>query len=130
MWGVYLWKEAKRGQQKTYDIIPLTLNNISKNIYNNEIVVLNCCYTASGESYYNSGQNTIALNFFSKGAQNVIGTLWPVPDKYSKEFFVWFYTYFQRTQSFLDAFNLTQRMYVEQKKAPYFWGNFRFYGWN
>ena len=61
------------------------------NLSNTQLVVLSACNSGIGEATPNGGVFDLRSAFLGAGAQNVISTLWPIPDVETAEFMADFY---------------------------------------
>jgi len=61
--------------------------------------------------------------FKMAGVENIIMSLWQVPDKETEEFMTLFYTKLIKIKNIKKAFNQTQKQ-MREKYDPYFWAAF------
>ena len=93
------------------------------NLYNTELVVLSACETGLGDIKGSEGVYGLQRSFMIAGANNVMMSLWKVPDKETSEFMLHFYTNLANGQKVGDAFRKTQNL-MKQKYDPYYWAAF------
>jgi CHAT domain-containing protein len=101
----------------------LTAYEVS-NLYlpNTRLVVLSACETALGDIQGSEGVYGLQRAFKMAGVQNLIMSLWKVPDVETAEFMELFYTNLFGNKSVNDAFHLAQtRMKNKYRSEPYKW---------
>ena len=74
-----------------------------------KLVVLSACQSTSGVVFAGEGTMSLARAFFKAGASAVVGSLWPVRDRDSAEFFDHFYRHLGRGTTVAEALAATQR---------------------
>jgi CHAT domain-containing protein len=101
----------------------LTAYEVS-NLYlpNTKLVVLSACETALGEIKENEGVYGLQRAFKIAGVENLIMSLWKVPDKETSQFMQSFYKNIFDHQSIDDAFYKAQTtMKNKYRKEPFKW---------
>ena len=88
-----------------------------------KLVVLSACETGLGQINGSEGVFGLQRAFKMAGVQNIIMSLWKVPDAQTAELFEIFYTECFNGKSITDAFQLAQSK-MEAKCRPYFWAGF------
>jgi CHAT domain-containing protein len=89
---------------------------------NTRLVVLSACETALGDIQGSEGVYGLQRAFKMAGVQNLIMSLWKVPDVETAEFMELFYTNLFGNKSVNDAFHLAQtRMKNKYRSEPYKW---------
>ena len=88
-----------------------------------KLVVLSACETALGDIRGNEGVYGLQRAFKMAGAENLIMSLWKVPDAETAEFMLDLYKNLFENQSIADAFCHTQQKMKEKyRNNPYKWG--------
>ena len=101
----------------------LTAYEVS-NLYlpNTKLVVLSACETGLGDIQGNEGVYGLQRAFKIAGVQNLVMSLWKVPDKETSEFMQEFYKNIFAKQSISDAFyNAQTVMKNKYRNEPYKW---------
>lgn len=99
-----------------------------KDIYNLKLqaslVVLSCCNTGRGEIV--NGEGMIAINsaFLVAGAQNIVYTLFKVPDRTSSELNILFYQKVLAGMSYPAALRAAKLQLLEQGLRPMAWAGY------
>jgi CHAT domain-containing protein len=96
----------------------------ASNLYlpNTKLVVLSACETGLGDIQGNEGVYGLQRAFKIAGVENLIMSLWKVPDKETAEFMELFYKNLFDKQSIEDAFYSAQTvMKNNYRKEPYKW---------
>lgn len=88
-----------------------------------KLVVLSACETGLGQINGSEGVFGLQRAFKMAGVQNIIMSLWKVPDAQTAELFEIFYTECFNGKSITDAFQLAQSK-MKVKYPPYFWAGF------
>lgn len=101
----------------------VSITEILKNEYQNQLVVLSGCETNQGELLAGEGKQSLARGFLLKGAHNTLSTLWPVADNSSSKFMDKFYSYLVENRSISEALRLSQLDMFNQfrHRHPYYW---------
>ncbi len=117
------------GQNGNHDPGYVTQNDIRHLSFHNNLVVINGCQSAMGTKNDIDGYHSIANSFLAAGSQNVIGTLWPISDKASTQFMVYFYQQLARHNNIHLALSETQiKMATTHRyKHPFYWAAFSLY---
>ena len=90
---------------------------------NCKLVVLSACETGLGQINGSEGVFGLQRAFKMAGVQNIIMSLWKVPDTQTAELFEIFYTECYNGKSITEAFQLAQSK-MKAKYPPYFWAGF------
>ena len=101
----------------------LTAYEVS-NLYlpNTKLVVLSACETGLGDIQGNEGVYGLQRAFKIAGVENLVMSLWKVPDNTTAEFMQEFYKNIFNKQSISDAFNHAQMvMKNKYREQPYKW---------
>ncbi len=93
------------------------------NMRNTQLVVLSACETGLGDIRGSEGVYGLQRAFKMAGVNNIIMSLWQVPDKETVEFMEIFYTKLLDYRDVRTAFNETQRQ-MRQKYDPFYWAAF------
>ena len=88
-----------------------------------KLVVLSACETGLGQINGSEGVFGLQRAFKMAGVQNIIMSLWKVPDTQTAELFEIFYTECFNGKSITEAFQLAQSK-MKAKYPPYFWAGF------
>lgn len=88
-----------------------------------KLMVLSACETGLGDIRGSEGVYGLQRALQMAGVDNLIMSLWQVPDKETSEFMGLFYHYLVNSNSIKEAFHNTQ-VTMSQKYDPYFWGAF------
>ncbi len=90
---------------------------------NTELVVLSACETALGDIRGTEGVFGLQRAFKLAGVQNMILSLWQVPDKETAELMNVFYNNKLKGMATYEAFNQAQDI-MRKKYPPYYWAAF------
>jgi CHAT domain-containing protein len=90
----------------------------------NDLVVLSACETALGDINSTEGVYGLQRGFKMAGANKMIMSLWPVPDKETSELMQNFYANVAKGQSFYNAFYNARSIIKQKYKDPYKWAGF------
>ncbi|HRH59543.1 MAG TPA: CHAT domain-containing protein [Chitinophagaceae bacterium] len=99
-----------------YEIAQLDLSNT-------RLVVLSACETALGDINANEGVIGLQRAFKMAGVQQMILSLWKVPDAATKELMTLFYSNWLNGENAGDALRNAQ-LSMQQKYPPYYWAAF------
>jgi len=83
-----------------------------------DLVVLAACQTVGDPE---GGGISLARAFLDAGVNNVVGTLWQIPDAPAAEFFPRFHRYVAEGRSAADALRATQLECIRRNDAPALW---------
>jgi CHAT domain-containing protein len=86
-------------------------------------VVLSACETALGDVNGTEGVFGLQRAFKLAGVNNMLLSLWRVPDAETAELMTVFYKYFLEDKSPREALNDAQKD-MRKKYAPYYWAAF------
>ncbi len=122
--GNHVWS----GGESTYlreDGI-LTAYEISNmNLSNTELVVLSACETALGDIRGSEGVFGLQRAFKMAGVDNIIMSLWQIPDRQTKDFMVTFYEHWlEDGLTIREAFNMTQLEMRDRFYDAHAWAGF------
>ncbi|MFC3645641.1 CHAT domain-containing protein [Planctobacterium marinum] len=104
----------------------LSLSELNRAHFNNQLVFLNGCETFNGKYYRGAGVLGIAQGFINAGAKTVISTLWKVSDRASMEFTRHFYTnYFDNNDPAIALAYAREKMRETVRfRHPYYWSGY------
>lgn len=104
----------------------LTSQEISNlDLSNTKLVVLSACETGLGVIDGNEGVYGLQRSFKMAGVNEIIMSLWQVPDKETAEFMTLFYKNWFETKTLNTAFIKTQKeMQLTYPKEPFKWAGF------
>ncbi len=89
---------------------------------NTKMVVLSACETALGDVKGSEGVYGLQRAFKMAGVQNLVMSLWKVPDGETSEFMQQFYKNMFARQPITDAFyNAQRKIKIKYRKDPYKW---------
>ncbi len=108
--------DGEDGILSAYEISLLDLSETN-------LTVLSACETGLGDVSGSEGVFGLQRAFMMAGVDNMILSLWQVPDKETSEFMVAFYENLCNGDSIEDAFTKVQKE-MRQKYDPYFWAAF------
>ncbi len=89
-----------------------------------QLVVLSACETGLGDITGNEGVFGLQRAFKLAGVDNLIMSLWQVPDFQTQELMRLFYEYWLDGQSIHDAFYAAHGEMRQRYENPYFWAGF------
>ena len=115
------WTGEKKPTEDDGVLTALEVINID--LRNTELVIMSACETGLGEIKGSEGVYGLQRAFKMAGANQLIMSLWQVPDKETAEFMELFYTKLLDYKDVRIAFNETQRE-MRQKYDPFFWAAF------
>lgn len=87
------------------------------------LVVLSACETGKGDILNGEGVFGLQRAFKSAGVENLIISLWKVPDRQTTELMQAFYDYYLAGDTIRTAFRKAQRK-MRQLYEPYYWAGF------
>lgn len=122
--GNYAWENGtNRYREEDGILTSLEISNLD--LSNTDLVVLSACDTGLGAIDRSEGVYGLQRAFRMAGVQNIIMSLWEVPDKETAEFMVLFYKNWFGGNTIRRAFNDTQRaMSKKYKEEPQKWAGF------
>ncbi len=102
----------------------LTAYEISNlDLLNTNLVVLSACETGLGDVHDAEGVFGLQRAFKTAGVENLIVSLWKVPDEQTSELMQLFYKHYLGGDSIRTAFRKAQKV-MREKSPPYFWAGF------
>ena len=99
------------------------LEVVNIDLRKNKLAVLSACETGLGDIKDGEGVYGLQRAFKMAGAENIIMSLWSVPDKETSEFMQTFYSLLFKEQNINQAFTETQKL-MRKKYDPYYWAAF------
>jgi CHAT domain-containing protein len=109
-------KAREDGIVTAYEISQLDLHN-------SNLVVLSACETALGDVNGTEGVFGLQRAFKLAGVDNMLLSLWRVPDAETAELMTLFYKYLLQGKTAREALNEAQKE-MRKKYAPYYWAAF------
>ena len=104
-------REVSANRQES-SVTPIELNrNENKNV---GLVFLSACQSAGTSSFYFEPGLGFASSMLDSGAEFVIATLWPVPDKETTNFVLNFYSLLLVHQNYLKALAHSKRHHISE----------------
>jgi CHAT domain-containing protein len=88
-----------------------------------DIMVLSACETGLGDIEGSEGVYGLQRSLKMAGVQNIIMSLWQVPDKETKEFMILFYDNLLETKNVRESFHEAQ-LQMSQKYDAFYWAAF------
>ena len=90
-----------------------------------DLVTLSACNTGIGSYLDGEGMISLANGFRSAGVQNIVMSLWNLPDDATSEVMISFYSYLKDGEKKADALRMAKLDYLagadRNASAPYFW---------
>ncbi len=104
----------------------LSINELLSHPFSAKLVVISGCDTLNGEHYTGFGVHSLSRAFVSQGAQQVIGTLWPIHDRATTYFMSVFYAQLNQGKPVYRALQHTQYKLSRtgRFRAPRYWAPF------
>lgn len=99
------------------------LEVVNIDLRKNKLVVLSACETGLGDIKDGEGVYGLQRAFKMAGTENIIMSLWQVPDKETSEFMQKFYELLFIEQNISPAFAETQNL-MRKKYDHYYWAAF------
>jgi CHAT domain-containing protein len=99
------------------------LEVVNIDLRKNKLVVLSACETGLGDIKDGEGVYGLQRAFKMAGTENIIMSLWKVPDQETAEFMKIFYSLLFTEHNINVAFTETQKQ-MRKKYDPYFWAAF------
>ncbi len=91
-----------------------------------ELVTLSACNTGVGKYLDGEGMISLATGFRSAGVENIVMSLWNLPDDATSEVMINFYSYLKAGEKKADALRLAKLDYLQSAdqntSSAYFWG--------
>jgi CHAT domain-containing protein len=114
--GVAPPKDMEDGILMAYEVANLNLFGVN-------LVVLSACDTGRGDLHNSEGVLGIQRAFKTAGVQQLIISLWQVPDTETAELMTTFYQYLAKGMPIRKAFQAAQ-ITMSKKYAPFYWAGF------
>lgn len=123
--GNYFWQNGRLPEGAREDGV-LTAYEISlMDLSNTELVVLSACETGLGDINGNEGVFGLQRAFKIAGVQNLIMSLWKVPDAATAELMTRFYQYWMTDKLPVGhALSAAEKSLREEGWEPYYWAGF------
>jgi len=110
-------ENVEDGILTSYEVSQMNLSNV-------KLVTLSACQTGLGDVYIGEGVIGLQRAFKMAGVQNLIVSLWSIPDKETVEFMELFYKNWLKTNDIQNAFRKAQST-MRKKYPPYYWAAFK-----
>lgn len=121
--GNAAWENEKKSKGKEDGI--LTAYEIAQlDLSKTKLAVLSACNTALGQVVGKEGVIGLQRAFRMAGVEQMIISLWPIPDKQTTELMVLFYKSWLGGQSTTAALRSAQLHIKEKYPSPYYWAGF------
>lgn len=118
------WGTQKIGESDSIDGILTSAEFAALNLSNCNLIVLSACETGLGIQLSNDGIFGLQRGLKLAGINNIITSLWAVPDKSTKELFVLFYSYLNKGYNPQKSLQFARKDMRRKYKSPYYWGAF------
>jgi len=104
----------------------LRLDEIQHLTFDADLVVLSACSSGSGRISPSEGLLSLSRGFLFAGASTVLYSLWDIPDTFTRDFMVRFYSDFLTGKSYSAALRETKLSMIREKKTslPLIWAGF------
>lgn len=109
--------------EKGDDGILTSMEVSNLDLSDSRLVVLSACETGLGDIYGSEGVFGLQRSFMIAGVENLIMSLWQVPDQETAEFMSLFYTSLLKSEDIRKAFRTAQNE-MKKKYDPYYWAAF------
>jgi CHAT domain-containing protein len=111
----------------------LTTSAISAlSLLGTRLVVLSSCKGAVGPTMKGEGSLSLVRSFLYAGSPAVIAGVWPVDDRFSEDFFAFFYERLKADAEPVSALRATQLHFLQSRqpvmRSPWAWGALQIYG--
>ncbi|WP_185156257.1 CHAT domain-containing protein [Fulvivirga kasyanovii] len=99
-----------------------------------QLLVLGACETGIGKLYKGEGPLSLASGFSHAGVKNIVLSLWKVNDLSTSRLMTDFYKYYEEQPQAHMALHRAKLAYLQHdeiamdKKSPYYWASFVYYG--
>jgi len=118
----YQWKGGSRIPNLDDGI--LTAFEISNlNLFKTDLVVLSACETGLGDIYDTEGVFGLQRAFKAAGVDQLLISLWKVPDQQTLELMEYFYKFYLQSGDTTQALHKAQ-LKMSKKYRAYYWGAF------
>lgn len=118
----HTWKGG--GRIPNLDDGVLTAYEISNlNLFNTNLVILSACETGLGDIYDTEGVFGLQRAFKMAGVQQLITSLWKVPDQQTQELMTTFYQFYLQSNDTANALYQAQ-LAMSEKYPPFYWAGF------
>jgi CHAT domain-containing protein len=87
------------------------------------LVVLSACETGLGDIYDTEGVFGLQRAFKAAGVDQLLISLWKVPDQQTLELMQYFYKFYLKTEDAAEALHQAQ-LKMSKKYRAYYWGAF------
>jgi CHAT domain-containing protein len=119
--GNEVWHKKMHYEEEDGVLTAIEVSNID--LRKTKLIVLSACETGLGDINGNEGVFGLQRAFKTAGAQNLIMSLWQVPDKATAEFMELFYKNLIRIKDISVAFRKAQ-LTMCKKYEPFYWAAF------
>jgi antitoxin component YwqK of YwqJK toxin-antitoxin module len=106
------------------------LEAASLDLVGTKLVVLSACDTGVGELFVGDGVSSLRQAFLAAGAENVVASLWKVPDEETADLISKFVKRFADGEGVAEALRQAQLDTITERRAssgaahPYYWASF------
>ncbi|MBD3376330.1 CHAT domain-containing protein [candidate division KSB1 bacterium] len=93
---------------------------------NADLVVLSCCESGTGKLVKGEGLAALTRGFLYAGANNLLVSLWKIPDKSTSRFMPGFYRRLVEGADYAHALRAMKLEYIDRESTafPYYWSGF------
>ncbi len=118
----HTWKGG--GRIPNLDDGVLTAYEISNlHLFTTNLVILSACETGLGDIYDTEGVFGLQRAFKMAGVQQLITSLWKIPDQQTQELMTTFYQFYLQSNNAADALYQAQ-LTMSEKYRPFYWAGF------
>lgn len=118
----YAWKWGKN-IPNLEDGILTAYEIANQNLANTDLVVLSACETGRGDVVNGEGVFGLQRAFKIAGVENMLISLWKVPDQQTQELMTTFYQFYLQSNDASKALHQAQ-ISLSKKYRPFYWGGF------
>jgi len=118
------WGAKRIGISNASDGILTSSEFAALDLSNCKLIVLSACETGLGAQLSNDGIFGLQRGLKLSGINNIITSLWSVPDKSTSELFQIFYSKLSAGYTLQNSLRLARLEMRKKYKSPYYWGAF------
>ena len=118
------WGKDRIGFSNRTDGILTSKEIATLDLSNCKLAILSACETGLGAQLSNDGIFGLQRGLKLAGVNNIITSLWSVPDKSTRELFEYFYSNLINGFSIENSLRLARKELRKKYTSPYYWGAF------